>query len=250
MKKWKQKRRIAYNGSTMHFFRSIQNGTVKEEGFIVDQFKRIPNPDRPSDSILQSAREKLKTLSETTGGITFTLASNKDLNDKKVRNEVLRRAAQNEQVKTNVDLQKMASQDFNVTKTDKGLYQARTKTSFNRERDSLMDILSKARLKKYVDRLVKEDLDVSEYSKKSGQTYFLSFPKYLKVKYMNEPEEDNYRPGDAKLDYQASMITLYVASSQIHTTGTLVNPLDLFMEGYWSYERIADTLPLDYEPDD
>ena len=31
-------------------------------------------------------------------------------------------------------------------------------------------------------------------------------------------------------------------------TGIIINPLDIFAEGYWSYEQFANTLPLDYEP--
>jgi hypothetical protein len=249
-RKWNKKRRIAYNGSSMHFLRSIQNENVRKEGFIVDQYVRIPNPDRPSDSIIQLAREQLRTLIEIEGGVTFTLSSNRDLNDKSVRNEILKRAAQNKQVQTKIDLQKLGQQEFSVSKTENGLYKARTKASINRERDSLTNLINKVRLKKYIDKLVKENLELSAYSKKADKTYFLSFPKYLKIRYMNEPEEDNYRPGDARLDYQASMITLFVEHSQIHPSGTLLQPLDVFLEGYWSYERIADSLPLDYEPTD
>jgi hypothetical protein len=248
MKKWKKRRRIAYNGSNMHFLRSIQNETVKQEGFVVDQYIRVPNPNRPSDSIIDLAKKRLRTLVQTHGSMTITLASNRDLNDEAVRNEVIKRAANNKQVQANVDLQSLANQSFEVSKDEKGLYKARTQADINTERDSLNKILKKARLKKYIDKLVKEDLQLSEYSKKSNETYFLSFPKYLKVKYMNEPEEDNYRPGDAKLDYQVSTISLFVESSQIHPTGILLKPLDAFLEGYWSYERIADSLPLDYDP--
>ena len=33
----------------------------------------------------------------------------------------------------------------------------------------------------------------------------------------------------------------------IDKTGVLVNPLDIYFEGYWSYEKFGDSLPLDYE---
>lgn len=250
LRKWNKKRQVAYNGSSMHFLRSIQNENVKKEGFIVDKYRRIPNPDRPSDSVIQSAREKLRTLNKSEGVVNFILSSNRNLNDKSVRDDVLKRAAKNKNIPTNVNIEKMASQDFEITQTEKGLYEAKAKQSINRERDSLLNIVKKARLKRFVNELVKEDVKLAEFSKKKASAYYLSFPEYLKVKYMNEPEEYNFRRGDVRLEHQESLITLYVNPSQIHATGTLFNPLDLFMEGYWSYERIADTLPLDYEPTD
>jgi len=59
-KKWVQNRRKAYNGSKMHFFRSIITNTTKEEGFIINQFKRLPNLARPSDEKIKQARDFLK----------------------------------------------------------------------------------------------------------------------------------------------------------------------------------------------
>ncbi|CAM1342227.1 carboxypeptidase-like regulatory domain-containing protein [Tenacibaculum aestuarii] len=59
-KKWKQNRLEAYNGSQMHFLRSLTSKKLKEEGFVVNQFKRVPNPDRPSEEKIKMARELLK----------------------------------------------------------------------------------------------------------------------------------------------------------------------------------------------
>ena len=250
IRKWKKRRRIAYNGSSVHFMQSVQNQRVKSEGFIVDEYVRILNPERPSDSIIQLARKRLRNLAKAQGGISFTIASNRNLNSKDVRDEVLKKATENKQIQTHIDLQKAANQNFAVSKSEDGLYKARTQSSINKERDSLMSIIRKARLKKYVDKLVKKDLKLSEYSKKINQAHLLSFPNYLKIRYMNEPEEDNFRPGNAKLQHQESMISLFVDRVEILPSGILVNPLDMFMEGYWSYERIADSLPLDYVPED
>ena len=47
--KWNRNRLEAYNGSKMHFFRSLLAKNSKEEGFVINQFKRVPNPDRPSE---------------------------------------------------------------------------------------------------------------------------------------------------------------------------------------------------------
>lgn len=39
-KRWKKNRLKAYNGSLLHFFRSLYMANVQEEGFVINQFKR------------------------------------------------------------------------------------------------------------------------------------------------------------------------------------------------------------------
>ncbi len=56
----KQNRLEAYHGSQMHFLRSLISKELNEDGFLVNQFKRIPNPDRPSEEKINFAREILK----------------------------------------------------------------------------------------------------------------------------------------------------------------------------------------------
>ena len=34
----------------------------------------------------------------------------------------------------------------------------------------------------------------------------------------------------------------------LNPTGDITNPLDIFSEGYWSYEQFGDLLPLNYQP--
>lgn len=58
--KWKQNRLQAYNGSRMHFLRSIISKNLKEDGFIVNQFKRVLNPERPSEEKIKLARELIR----------------------------------------------------------------------------------------------------------------------------------------------------------------------------------------------
>ncbi|TYP97892.1 carboxypeptidase-like protein [Tenacibaculum adriaticum] len=58
--KWKKNRLEAYNGSQMHFLRSLRNKSLKDDGFIVNQFKRVLNPDRPSNEKIKLARELIQ----------------------------------------------------------------------------------------------------------------------------------------------------------------------------------------------
>ncbi|MDY0780207.1 carboxypeptidase-like regulatory domain-containing protein [Tenacibaculum sp. IB213877] len=59
-KKWKNNRLEAYNGSQMHFLRSLLNQNLKQEGFVVNKFKRVMNPNRPSDEKIKLARELIQ----------------------------------------------------------------------------------------------------------------------------------------------------------------------------------------------
>lgn len=59
-KKWRKNRQIAFNGSLMHFLRSLIAKQLKENGFVVNKFKRILNPERPSDEKIKFARELVK----------------------------------------------------------------------------------------------------------------------------------------------------------------------------------------------
>ena len=55
-KRWKENRLKAYNGSIMHFARSLRSKKLKKEGFIVNQFKRLINHERPTEEQFKNAR--------------------------------------------------------------------------------------------------------------------------------------------------------------------------------------------------
>ena len=57
---WKKNRKSTYNGSVMHFVRSLRSRTFKENGFKITHFKRISNPKRPSDKVIQKAQAYIK----------------------------------------------------------------------------------------------------------------------------------------------------------------------------------------------
>lgn len=59
-KKWKKNRKKAYNGSTVHFLKAVLNNTFTDDGFVVNQFKRVPNPERPSEKTIKKARELIR----------------------------------------------------------------------------------------------------------------------------------------------------------------------------------------------
>lgn len=216
-RKWNKKRRIAYNGSSMHFFRSVITNNYKDEGFIVDQFKKIPNPERPHDSIIKQAREYINNLISPNGSKVFNFTVG--------------------QININADNSKKSKTHTSTSQAD-----------FNQKKDSALSILKKSRLKKFINIDIKKDLSRKDFIFQKDNFDYLRFPHFLKIKFTKEPEEDNFRPGKAKLNHQISVISLYVKSSLIDKTGVLASPLDILLTGYWSYEKLADTLPLDYTP--
>lgn len=59
-KKWKENRLKAYNGSQMHYLRSLMDKKLEEDGFVVNQFRRVKNEARPTEKEIQFAREYIK----------------------------------------------------------------------------------------------------------------------------------------------------------------------------------------------
>jgi len=53
----KLNRMNAYNGSQVHFFRSVYENKVADEGFIVNQITKFPNPKYPTDEELQRLKD-------------------------------------------------------------------------------------------------------------------------------------------------------------------------------------------------
>jgi hypothetical protein len=60
-KRWKRNRQDAYQGSEMHFFRSLVSNRLNEEGFRVLQWAIYNNPERPADSVIES---KIKSFTK------------------------------------------------------------------------------------------------------------------------------------------------------------------------------------------
>jgi len=64
-KKWKRNRLEAFNGSQMHFLRSLTSKQLKKNGFIVNQFRRELNTERPSEKEIKFAKELLQLQGNT-----------------------------------------------------------------------------------------------------------------------------------------------------------------------------------------
>lgn len=69
-KRWEKNREIAYKGSFLHFFRSLYQNKVTEEGFVINKISKIPNTNRLSDSLINA---KVRQLTIGKNGLTNML---------------------------------------------------------------------------------------------------------------------------------------------------------------------------------
>ncbi|AQS94978.1 hypothetical protein BXQ17_13195 [Polaribacter sp. BM10] len=195
-RKWHQKRLETYNGSFTHFYQSLLKGSTYKDGFLIHQFKRVLNPERPSKEKIKKARELVKLY----------------------RNNV------------------------NFSKVIK-----KPKTAL----DSALIVLKKVKLPKFKDYLYKSKAPIKDILKFKNGVSYLDFDNNLSIVYTKELEEERYilrnafsKPRKA-LPQTSSIIPLKLPSI-INTNGSLIRPLDMFYEGYWSFEKFANALPLDY----
>ncbi|BFP43171.1 hypothetical protein FGF1_40160 [Flavobacteriaceae bacterium GF1] len=120
--------------------------------------------------------------------------------------------------------------------------------------DSAVLTLNKARLPKYVDYLYKADLVSSDIVQEMEAKTYLKFDDNLRITYLHEKEEEGYilrnpfsKPRKALP--QTSNIIPLTDGILIYNEGILAEPLHVRYEEYWSYEKFAHALPLDYEPE-
>jgi hypothetical protein len=105
--------------------------------------------------------------------------------------------------------------------------------------------------------------------KSEDNKVFLTYDKPLYVIYKNEKEEPNYknldaREGRAMLNLtgrasatggyeeylpQSSMVQMLGKAVQIFENGSYFHPLDIYLEGYMAWEKIADLMPFEYGMD-
>ncbi len=78
----------------------------------------------------------------------------------------------------------------------------------------------------------------------------LRFKGVLEVEYVCEPVELGYDLVRKKgTDAQVSWVTLNYDEITIDSRGLLKDWFPTRISGYWAWKRVADALPLDYDPD-
>ncbi|MCY1537456.1 hypothetical protein D9M68_729510 [compost metagenome] len=83
----------------------------------------------------------------------------------------------------------------------------------------------------------------------------MQFENALYVVYKNEKEDwvynasglKVYRPKDLK-DDQISIFSLTGPMVRFYPNGAVFDPRSTLYSGYWAYEKVADMVPMDYQP--
>ena len=116
------------------------------------------------------------------------------------------------------------------------LYTPLTKTGIFE--DSLQYWRNKLQLPKFKQQIFKDTLDVSAFVKvtQKPDVYALQYPDCLYITYE-----------DRRLVHH-TIVTIKDAYALFDNNGILLNPGSYTLEGYWAGHRLADLLPVDYEP--
>jgi hypothetical protein len=59
--RWEKNRLIAYNGSIQHFFQSLYQNRITEEGFVINKRSEVKNPKKLPDSLIKANIKRLIT---------------------------------------------------------------------------------------------------------------------------------------------------------------------------------------------
>ncbi|QKG57467.1 carboxypeptidase-like regulatory domain-containing protein [Hymenobacter sp. BRD128] len=89
-----------------------------------------------------------------------------------------------------------------------------------------------------------------------GRRVFLRFRDYLQVTYLLAGPDANYRPAAPPFapgaapppDRQVSQLILLQPEVEIEPNGQLANPLAVFTDEYWGFEKMGEFLPVNYLP--
>jgi len=184
-KKWKAKREETYYGSAQHFYRSLYKNKLNEDGFVIYNYTRSPNPRRPPEELIQ---RKIKQFSQT-------------------------------------------------------------------NRDSALFWIDQEQTPRwYKEVLVKPPLKAYDIIRSTPQEglFAVTVPAYLYIVYTKRHEEtvfrDIFRPLDME-NFETTVATLFKGYSIFDMNGIIVSESPLY-EGTWSKAKLANLLPVDYEPGD
>lgn len=99
-------------------------------------------------------------------------------------------------------------------------------------------------------------LDSLRYTAADGAHIFLRFRDNLQVSYLRESPDPFYLvqtklPANAAspaADRQVSQLVLMQREAEIQPNGQLTNPLAVFTDEYWGFEKMGEFLPVNYLP--
>lgn len=122
--------------------------------------------------------------------------------------------------------------------------------SYSLFRDSLTTVVEKERLPKTIEKIGNELLSPDAYSREVDGRIELGFENYLQITFVKGkvPKEyiQSFHRGDgANSNNPVSNIRL-ISPILIYPSGQESNPLHIHLYGFWAWQKMADSLPMDY----
>lgn len=123
------------------------------------------------------------------------------------------------------------------------------------KQDSLNFWLDKSRVPKEITifnaKLILTDTLVHQQNE---NVKYINFQNILTVAYQNEKPDismsNNFKNSISQLEkfknHQLSLLNLLIKPVYFYANGAIYNPKSLLFEGTWAWEKIADSLPMDY----
>ena len=200
-KRWLKIRQETYEGSEMHFFRSVLRSRIDQENYRILQLAQYNNIKRPSDSLIETKIDHFKHA------------------DAKIKHA----------------------------------------------HDSLAYWIKKSELPKLLQQLQSFPLNKGDLVKPTDQPGIYALGCELDGLYITHDKDrhfpkpnlshlmlnNNYQTSNLHYDMSTTHSTL-VSFNQpyvyIDLNGIIANPYSISFDGEWAMKRIADLLPLDYEP--
>jgi len=233
-RKWKKRREKTYLGSFQHLLHSIINNSFVEEGFILQELYRIPNPKRPSQKLIDRKISEHSDSIVSFQGISFNASNTYEVDSLSSSQKKAIPLA----IKKRIDSLKKtgATPKIRVGEGVKGS-----------SLDSLVYWKRMNRLPRTIDTL---GIKHSSNEFLMDENQVLAYTGYLKVVYTKEFEEPNFalsRPGGG-IDNKQTSTVLIKAPTKIYENG-YYDIGNILFEGYYGWaSRMAEMLPLGYKP--
>ena len=129
---------------------------------------------------------------------------------------------------------------------------AKFQENLKKMRDSGQRITIESPPPKIIQKLIKAEVPYDSLLVKSQNQVFINFDGLYDVEFINEKEDLDYAKsnGQQLVGNQVSVIQLIGDKFvEIAPNGNFYPPADFLTEGYFTWEKNANLLPLDYEPE-
>lgn len=275
--KWQQNRRSAYYGSIQHFMRSVYNNTVYQDSFEIRVLKRVKAKDYGrfvpfrtdtlfslTDSFITDLTTHFLDLEQNEAPIWTTLMKNwstdknasmpVEIHSNRQDSVTGRRLVFKKNPRKHDEIW-LQYYDVNYRPVDsQAIKMARARIKIN-GKDSLPANLPRNPNVLY-QVLYKQPMPIDSFATRTQDSgVVMRFKDLLHITYLKEHEEPEYLENQFPKPthppgLQESIISIPDGGSiYISADGNYMDPYDLFIEKYWSYEKMDKLLPSDYKPD-